>query len=203
MNKLLLLWLLPIFVAFERSEPLSPVEDVPRTARTDYYSVEGSSVQQLSASMKSRRPFDHNAYTAWYIDWNYSFSIHPDRWELREFDVRVQIRYTLPQWKRPTHVDPKTAVEWERFLKAVVEHEKGHANIGLRCASEIKEVINFTTWEGKTRDEVKKKVDAKCKSILARFKALEARYDEDTDHGRTQGARLGRNKTNEKDRVAK
>lgn len=191
MNKCLLLFcVLPFAIAASQEKTKPAVDDVPRTIRTDRYLVQGETLAELSASMKAHRPHAHNAFTEWYIDWNYSFDISADKWKLRDFDLRVQVRYTMPQWSPPDGVDPEVVAEWERFLKAVVFHEQGHAEIGLRCASEIREVIGFTTWQGKDRAEVKAKIDAKCQSILKRFRASEVAYDEDTDHGRTQGARL-------------
>ena len=150
----------------------------------------GDSLAELNESMKKRRPFEHNAYTQWHINWNYDFLISESGWRLKTFDTRVQIRYTLPQWDQRGRPPQEMVDEWERFMEAVTIHENGHAEIGLKAAAEMQRVISFTTWHAKTRNELKEQIDKKCSKILSKYRELEIKYDKDTDHGKTQGARL-------------
>jgi predicted secreted Zn-dependent protease len=163
---------------------------VPSTVRHDFYLIEGASLNDLGESMKTRRPHDHNAYTKWHIDWNYSFRIEPNQWTLDKFDTRVQIRYTFPKWQTTDTPDKNVVTEWERFMNAVTEHEIGHSDLGLAAAAEMNRTMSFSVWQGETRREVKERIDAKCSEILEKYRKLEIEYDKNTDHGKTQGARL-------------
>lgn len=164
-------------------------DDPPKVIRTDYYEVTGSNVATLLASMKAQRPHTNNAFTEWYIDWNYEFLSQPGECVLRGFDLRVQIRYTLPKWVAAQRADPALKAEWKRFLSATMRHERSHADFGLAAAKEMTRVAKAATWQAESRAALRAKLDAECERILKDFTAREVLYDEKTDHGRTQGAR--------------
>jgi predicted secreted Zn-dependent protease len=50
--------------------------------------------------------------------------------------------------------------------------------------------VNSREWRAPDRNELKTRIDEACDKILREFRAQEVAYDQKTDHGRTQGARL-------------
>ena len=168
---------------------------VTKVIRTDYYEVSGTNAAALLAAMKAHRPFTNNAYTDWYIDWNYEFLTRPNECVLRSFDIRVQIRYTFPQWVNADSSETALRKEWRRYLDATTRHERGHSDIGIAAGKEMVRVLNPKNWRAATRKELKAQIDAECERILKQFKAQEIGYDKATDHGRTQGARMRTTKT--------
>lgn len=165
-------------------------EAVGKVVRTDYYEVRGTNVDSLLGAMQTSRPFTNNAFTEWFVDWNYEFLLKTDGCDLRSFDTRVQIRYTLPLWAGLEHASKPLQREWKRYQSAVRRHEQGQADFGVAAATEMSRLVRSKSWSAPSRKELKAQIDEACGKILKDFQAHEAAYDRETDHGRTQGARL-------------
>ncbi len=165
--------------------------DVATVVRTDCYEVSGTNAATLMSSMKQRRPGTYDASTAWRVDGIYESTINSTECVLRSFRTKLYIRYTFPKWVGLDRADKSLQEEWRRYLAATILHERGHADLGLAAAKEMVRAINSGTWRGASSNELKAQIDQACQDILKEFKAKEAAYDEETDHGRTQGARFG------------
>jgi predicted secreted Zn-dependent protease len=102
----------------------------------------------------------------------------------------VRVRYTLPQWVDWPRADKALQGEWKRYFGALAIHESGHAGYGIAAAKEMVRLVNSGEWRAPERKELKARIDEACNKTLREFRAQEVAYDEKTDHGRTQGARL-------------
>ena len=181
-----------LFLAFFLSTVCALADGkVTSVVRTDYYEVSGNDVQALVSSMKKQRYFSHNAYTEWYVDWNYEFLTKPEKCILQSFDTRVQIRYTLPKWVSSKNTGNSLRDEWKRYMAATTLHEQGHSAIGVAAAKEMVRLVNSKKWSAANGKELRALLDKECEAILKQFRDREVRYDVETDHGRTQGARIG------------
>jgi predicted secreted Zn-dependent protease len=170
--------------------PREIARQIPNIIRTDYYEVRGTTAEALLASIKVKQPSTNHASTEWHIDWNYECLHEPDEWILRSFSTRVRVRYTLPQWVDSQRADKALQGEWKRYLGALGLHESGHAGFGIAAAKEMVRLVNSEEWRAPNRREIRARIDEACDKILCEFRAREVAYDEKTDHGRTQGARL-------------
>jgi predicted secreted Zn-dependent protease len=176
--------------AFKTAPSRETARQIPNTVRTDYYEVHGTTVESLLASMRATQPSTNHASTEWRIDWNYEYLIDSGECILSSFSTRVRIRYTLPQWVDSQRADKALQGEWKRYLGALGLHESGHAGYGIAAAKEMVRLVNSKEWRAPDRKELKVRIDEACDQTLREFRSREAAYDEKTDHGRTQGARL-------------
>ena len=165
-------------------------KQISSVVRTDYYEVRGATAEALLASLRAHKRFTNYAATEWHIDWNYDYLLKPDECILRSFNVRVLIRYTLPHWVDSENADKALQGEWQRYFGALQLHESGHGGFGLAAGKEMVKLVNSRDWRAADRKELKARLDEECEKTLREFRAREAAYDEKTDHGRTQGARL-------------
>ena len=163
---------------------------IPNTIRTDYYEVHGTNAEALLASMRATHPSTNHASTEWRVDWNFEYQVKPDECILSSFSTRVRVRYTLPKWVDSQRADKALQGEWKRYLSALGLHEGGHAGFGIEAAKEMVRLVNSREWRAPDRKELKARIDEECNKTLREFRAREVAYDEKTDHGRTQGARL-------------
>jgi predicted secreted Zn-dependent protease len=104
--------------------------------------------------------------------------------------VHVLIFFTLPQWEKPQSVNRALVDEWKRYMDAVVAHEEGHMQLALAAAKEIRQAMLSQEWSAVSSEALREKIDVRCQMIVRECEAEQRRYDEATDHGRTQGARL-------------
>jgi predicted secreted Zn-dependent protease len=165
-------------------------KQIPSVIRTDYYEVRGATAEALLASMRVHQLSTNHASTDWHIDWNYECLIKPDECILRSFNVRVLIRYTLPQWVDSQRADKALQGEWQRYFDALRLHESGHGGFGIAAAKEIVRLVNSRDWRAADQKEFKARLDEECEKTVQEFRTREVAYDEKTDHGRAQGALL-------------
>ena len=170
--------------------PRETARQIPNIIRTDYYEVRGTTAEALLASMNAYQPSTNHASTEWRIDWNCEYLLKPGECILRSFSTRVRVRYTLPKWVDLQRADKALQGEWKRYLGALGLHESGHAGFGNAAAKEMVRLVNSSEWRAPDRKELEARIDEACDNVLREFIAREVTYDEKTDHGRTQGARL-------------
>jgi RHS repeat-associated protein len=118
----------------------------------------------------------------------------------------------LPKWKRYDKATPDQKAEWDRFIKALETHEKGHLKVAdetvakIKAKSEIEGKSEKECWDPKKDKEQRKKLidearkdrDSKYTEELERIKKIladaQTKYETETDHGTTQGATLDTSK---------
>ena len=163
---------------------------IPNVFRTDYYQVRGTNAWALLASIRSHQPSTNHAATDCRIHWDYEYQRKPDECVLRSLKIRVVVQFTLPQWIDSQRADKALQAEWNRYVGALRLHESGHAGLGIAAAKEMAHLVNSRDWRAPDAKELKARIDEVCEKTVQGFRAQEVAYDEQTDHGRTQGARL-------------
>lgn len=161
--------------------------------RDSTYAITGNSAAELVAAMRAHGLVDRAgdrvfALTTWYVDWTYDWVTLPGgRCAIGNLDVRVDIHTTLPTWKLPSTADAQVIAGWRRFTEALLIHERGHAQNGLDRAAEIASAMAGIDPE-LTCSALESSADAAAAAILAEGRRWDVLYDDETDHGATQGA---------------
>lgn len=169
-----------------------PTENVRLTASTEYYPVEGASVNTLLDSLRERGPSDGHgtwaANTAWVFRWSYQPASGA---ECRVGSARVDLAltYTYPRWATPVDVAPGLVMAWASYLDRVEHHEHGHRDIAEAAAADL--VATLEALPAQTScDALATTARATASQILARHADEQRAYDRETGHGATQGAVL-------------
>jgi predicted secreted Zn-dependent protease len=159
--------------------------------KTNYYAMTGSSIRDISLSLRQTRPWKspHDASTEWRIQWNAFVSRNGDQCYCTSFETTTMITVTLPKWIPPTNTPPAVREAWAKYLRALEQHEAGHADIALAATAEMHKRIKEIRSEADC-DALRTKVKTECDAILEAHRAREKEYDQQTRHGATQGARL-------------
>jgi predicted secreted Zn-dependent protease len=150
-----------------------------------YYDIAGSTAEELRAQMDAFGPVGYDGYhgdatTRWVIRWNWpGFGL--EACDLQQADVTYIIEVTLPRWKPPEGVDRALLDQWDFHLKALIIHEKGHVDYVVGHIPRIISAIHHATCET---------ADATAAGILEDIRDHDRQYDDDTDHGRGQGAQF-------------
>ncbi|QMV64561.1 DUF922 domain-containing protein [Pseudomonas berkeleyensis] len=170
-----------------------PVQaDVQEHLQKQYYDLQVASGQSLSRALDQASPIHENgqvfhAYTRWKVQWNF--------WWREQRDGRCQIdltrtllnaSITLP---RLGGGDAQQRQRFEQYLSALREHELGHYRIGQAAAAEIDAAL-LATPEYPSCAELQQQANQRANAILQRYAEQEWQYDQQTGHGRSQGAWL-------------
>lgn len=150
-----------------------------------YYDIAGSSVSELRSQMRDRGPaapsgerFD--GWTNWQFNWTwpgYGTSVC----SLAEAEVTYGIEVTLPRWTPPSGTSDALKATWAKYSEALALHEKGHVDLVLKHSGSVAAAIKSGSCDT---------AEADARAALERIQRLNDSYDDSTDHGATQGARL-------------
>jgi predicted secreted Zn-dependent protease len=128
-------------------------------------------------------------HTHWHVRWTYKWKKKDNDCEIKQVNTFLTVTYTLPRIPDDHVVHADVRDSFDRYYEALFKHEEEHKNSGLYAALEIEDaIINLGSFR-KCRD-----LDAAAEktgnSIIKKFNKRDEDYDRETDHGRTEGARI-------------
>jgi predicted secreted Zn-dependent protease len=159
------------------------------------YSVTGQSAALIRQSLDRNtpvraggKPFD--AYTKWDIDWQLRWTFDADgTCRMIEVTTTVRIRQTFPRLENADDLPTQLSNRWEGYMRALIEHEKGHAALGVDAAREIERHLS-QMGQRSSCGRLESDANAMAREIIARFALREAQYDAATNYGERDGARF-------------
>ncbi|MBI1841071.1 MAG: DUF922 domain-containing protein [Verrucomicrobia bacterium] len=160
---------------------------------TNYYTVAGSTLPDIEASMRRSRPAqgqtEWQGFTKWNVTWRFTSQTSASGCQPTSFSVQTALTTTLPRWQGSTNATSLTRTNWIRFFQALSRHERGHAQFALDAATELRKRLDEV---GEAADclALRERIDALGKSVVDDAIAKEKQYDIDTRHGVSQGAAL-------------
>jgi predicted secreted Zn-dependent protease len=159
-----------------------------------YYEVSGNTAQQLRYALNRSGPATANGrrydgLTVWSVTWYPEFRSSGDRCELAAFKTSVDIAITLPRWTDDSRASSDLIEQWDKYSRALAAHERGHVEIALAAAAEMRERVgNLPARAGCA--ELEKDVAAAVLAVRKKARKEERRYDKKTRHGKKTGARF-------------
>lgn len=154
------------------------------------YVVEGATESEILASLRSNGPQAGGESFFGLTASESSFQMQPrmDGSSCVADDVRVDLKVTitLPEWEPAGDAPYELQRDWSRFSTALRRHEDGHRQIAADGAESTRSAL-----QGLRRascGDVEFEARQRAQSIAERTEAEHNRYDDETDHGRTQGA---------------
>jgi predicted secreted Zn-dependent protease len=159
---------------------------------TNYYSVTGAVPREIRQSINRSRPWKSSttdALTSWRVEWRFAVVPTSGGCRCSAFSTTTTIAITMPRWMLPAGVDPSAKARWERYIRALGEHENGHAQLALAAAAEMQKRIK-ALGEQPDCEGLRSRINDTGNAVLEDFRKRENDYDERTKHGATQGASL-------------
>ena len=157
-NRLLAISIGMAFAIIIAPQPLSAKPAV--TIRTNYYPVQGTTVEQLRTEMNRNGPMGNWAYTNWYVSWS------------APCKVTLRVVYTYPRWINRDAASASFRQYWDKFMASLQVHEKGHEQNGRNAAPAVD----------------KARCNNSSGAIVQKWVNQDKIYDATTNHGTTQGA---------------
>lgn len=125
--------------------------------------------------------------TKWHIKWNYWFDTDDDgACAITRTKVTLTATITLPQLVNSEDWQDEI---FDEYLDALTEHEMGHYEISQEAAQAIDDALQELDAEDDC-PTLKQVANQSARDLLNEYKQAERDYDQRTQHGRTQGARL-------------
>lgn len=174
--------------------PVVAVAEVSESLRFKYYAAEHRPGTTLLAALNASSPIRHegrifHGYTAWTVRWQFRWWEEADgRCRLTENQTRLAVEITLPSLSS-TEAAARTA--FDRYLTALKAHEMEHAKIGRSAAERIDRGI-LQLPEMSSCRALEAAANSLGMRLLREAVAEEKQMDQQTGHGRLQGAILPR-----------
>lgn len=154
------------------------------------YPVTGRSVEEILESLLVGGPVDGDrtffGMTETDISLRYRTSASASDCVLTDVHVVMDVVTTLPEWEAPSGVDYDLQRDWHQFLGALRRHEAEHAALAERGAQKVQRAV--TDLRRPTCVEVEAEARRRLDRIEIEIEASHRHYDDQTGHGRTEGA---------------
>lgn len=147
-----------------------------------YYDIYGQSADDLRGQMNALGPPDGgrrwDAYTAWYIRWNWPGYGTRDC-DLGRATTSLEITVTLPRWANPKGADSALITKWNKYYETLSRHEQGHVDIVTKSYPKVLQAIQNATCQ--TAEQA-------ALQAIEPIHEADQDYDTRTRHGATEGA---------------
>ena len=154
------------------------------------YPVRGETEREILASLRANGPSTNGQSFFGLTASESSYHLQPrmQRATCVAEDARVElaVTITLPSWDAPDDAPYKLKRDWARFETALKRHEDGHRDIAVQGAEAIRDALRG--FRRASCREVQFEARQRADRIALETEEAHNRYDEQTDHGRTQGA---------------
>ena len=166
---------------------------VPRYSETrEEFTLYGSTRAELYSELARKGPKCGTneprwGCATWKVRWNTRWVQQKGSCRVSSFKTFIAVVYRMPYWPGSTRSGSALAEEWNKFYKALKVHEDGHGDIAIRAGdaidSKVARLGSFTNCS-----ELESAVNEIGYSELEKYNLMNAQYDLDTQHGRTQDA---------------
>ncbi len=177
-----------------RIPPEAPSPDVEvAPVAIDHYPVRGLSVDAIGAAMQRAAPKGEDgdpvwAQASWSLDYRFGFD-DSKGCRIDTLSVLVSTRLRMPEWLDREKAADELQGKWAAFYRALLAHEEGHRDNGIRAANDLARKIRKL---GSARDcaTLDRDVRELGGRITREYELVDQDYDRSTGHGATQGATL-------------
>jgi len=156
-----------------------------------YYEISPRTPYEIKPELMRRSPIragggSFNGHTDWYIDWKYYSAQGPHGCQLIDTQTKVHVVHILPALSE--YVTDKQTIEvFNKFNKALKQHEKNHGKNGLSAAREMDKAFNEIPPQPNCR-MLSRMVNDIGNSIVQKYAQKDSEYDSLTNNGETEGA---------------
>jgi predicted secreted Zn-dependent protease len=160
--------------------PGSPVIVRRAVAQYEFYDVPGSTAGELAAEMDELGPVVEGrpalAATFWDVGWTYQTEEAAGLCVIRRVDMRLDVRVALPRWTPPASASPLLVADWNRFVRAVSEHEAGHVDLAAEAARRVRS--RLTGMSGPSCAALQARASEEGDKIIAEYRERNRQFDE-------------------------
>jgi predicted secreted Zn-dependent protease len=153
-------------------QPVPTVDSITiDNAEIRFYTVTGSTANEIRNSLNQNRPGSYDGWAQWHFTWSGCQ------------DGGVQVNYTItvdfPQWSLPANPSGTLVQSWNLYINALALHEQGHVDLVMAAVPDFIDTLQNVPCN---------EINATANAMLAEINHVNEQYDEETDHGATQGA---------------
>ncbi len=160
--------------------------------KINYYDISGRTASEIRKNLDRKSPVrvsgaSYDAHTKWYVRWNYRWNKSEELCTIVRVDVSVDVQMMMPKLKISNSFPEALAKKWDAYIQALLRHENGHKDIGVRAAKKIEnKILNMPSQ--RTCKQLEINANDIGNKIIKDFSVIEKTYDRKSNHGMNDGA---------------
>jgi len=159
----------------------------------DFYKIYPSQVESLGSELDLKADNKANgknyrARAQWDVQLDYKWEVSGSNCKISSVTTAVNVNYVMPKLFSES-VSTSIKDTFNKYYLALMHHEKGHKNTGVRAAKELALIIRNMPSMSNCQ-KLSERVTEKSNSILQKYRQLDKNFDKYTKHGHTQGAHI-------------
>ena len=162
------------------------------TEKYEYYEVCGCCDKDLQCDLKQKcitwtdgKKYD--SVTNWKVKWDYNHKRTSQACTADSFLATVDVVFHLPKWVKTDNAPQPLVEKWDRYLKKLMEHEKGHRDRAVDAATELMHAVAELP-PARTCAGLDREVNTLSQTRMNKLIEEQKEYDAATNHGIAQGA---------------
>ena len=160
----------------------------------DYYEIDGSTTDELRAQMKRNGTAWNDgkvyaALTTWDIHYHYDITPTNGGYVLSAINTTVDVVIHLPKLVPSAKTPVQLISTWNSYLQHLKTHEFGHRDIAIGIGKDIYQSL-AALGSSTSKSELDREAQDLVKAKFKRLKEDQIAYDQETRHGKEQGAVL-------------
>ena len=161
-------------------------------ASIERYPVSGTTVEEISHSLRGALDQEGGFIGHWWVGWRYSYRFGDGvsaKAGCRTQNVRVdmQTKVRVPDWKAAAETPPDVAAAWQKYTLALEDHIREHENIAIRTTGDFVQKLERMTDMSCT--QLRLDIEREARSTSDRLQERHRKFDADTRQGVGAGAR--------------
>ena len=153
----------------------------------NYYTISPKSKSDIKNQILKNSPTHYAGFTKWRINYHYKWKRSGNQCKITKTDVKLTITHTMPKILNPNQADKDVRHTFEQYYDALLSHEKNHKKISRDAAFALEEML--LSYKGDC-SLMKSTIKKRAKEIFDTCKTRNKKYDETTQHGKTEGVLL-------------
>ncbi len=162
------------------------------TERYEYYEVCGCCEKDLKSDLKKKclrwddgRKYD--SITNWKLKWKYGYTRAPEACAADSFIVTADIIFHAPKWASTTDAPQTLVAKWDSYIDNLMMHERGHRDRAVEAAADLTNEVAALP-PARSCGELDREIQALGRARMKKLLEDQKAYDEETNHGASQGA---------------
>lgn len=172
-------------------DPSQLNSSIRHSHRVNFYSVNPRSRQDLGAAINRASPIQggYHGLAEWNIRWEYSYQNQGSSCRIGSVQVTLESKVHMPQLTPNQNYDASITSVFNAYYDALMHHEEGHLTHGILAANEAKQAIQDAKAASSCR-AAGNNANTAANAVITKYNRADQQYDNQTNHGATQGARL-------------
>ena len=152
----------------------------------------GQTNQAITEQLSKQNPYfsQHQAFhndNNWQQGWTFITKENERGCKISHVNTWLKMDYHLPRWLDEQTAPAELQLNWQDFYQGILMHLDGHKKIAIEALQKIeKAVLNLPL--ANSCDAIKQQADAIAQQHIANIRVVEAKYDQATQYGVSQGA---------------